>query len=38
LEIGLPENPAIPLLGIYLTDAPPYHKGRPQGLTLLLRL
>jgi hypothetical protein len=26
LEIVLPEDPDIPLLGIYLKDAPPYHK------------
>ena len=26
LEIILPEDPAIPLLGIYPKDAPPYHK------------
>jgi hypothetical protein len=26
LEIDLPEDPVIPLLGIYLKDAPPYHK------------
>jgi hypothetical protein len=27
LEIDLPENPAIPLLGIYPKDAPPFHRG-----------
>jgi hypothetical protein len=27
LETDLPENPAIPLLGIYPKDAPPYHRG-----------
>jgi hypothetical protein len=27
LEIYLPEDPAIPLLGIYPKDAPPCHKG-----------
>jgi hypothetical protein len=27
LEIDLPEDPAIPLLGIYPKDAPPCHKG-----------
>jgi hypothetical protein len=27
LEIDLPEDPAIPLLGIYPKDAPPYHRG-----------
>ena len=26
LEIVLPEDPAIPILGIYMKDAPPYHK------------
>ena len=26
LEINLPQNPAIPLLGIYLMDGPAYHK------------
>ena len=26
LEIVLPEDPTIPLLGIYPKDAPPYHK------------
>jgi hypothetical protein len=26
LEIVLPEDPVIPLLGIYPKDAPPYHK------------
>jgi hypothetical protein len=26
LEIGLPEDPAIPLLGIYIKGAPPCHK------------
>jgi hypothetical protein len=26
LEIVLPEDLAIPLLGIYLKDAPPYHE------------
>jgi hypothetical protein len=26
LEIDLPEDPAIPLLGIYPKDVPPYHK------------
>jgi hypothetical protein len=26
LEIVLPEDPAIPLLGLYLKDASPYHK------------
>jgi hypothetical protein len=26
LEIVLPEDPAIPLLGIYPKDTPPYHK------------
>jgi hypothetical protein len=26
LEIDLPEDPAIPLLGIYPKDAPPYHR------------
>jgi hypothetical protein len=27
LEIDLPEDPAIPLLGIYSNDAPPCHRG-----------
>jgi hypothetical protein len=27
LEIDLPEDPAIPLLGIYPKDAPPFHRG-----------
>jgi hypothetical protein len=27
LEIDLPEEPAIPLLGIYPKDAPPCHRG-----------
>jgi hypothetical protein len=27
LEIDLPEDPAIPLLGIYPKDAPPCHSG-----------
>jgi hypothetical protein len=27
LEIDLPEDPAIPLLGIYPKDAPPCHRG-----------
>jgi hypothetical protein len=27
LEIDLPEDPAIPLLGIYPKDAPPWHRG-----------
>jgi hypothetical protein len=27
LEIDLPEDPAIPLLGIYPKDAPPHHRG-----------
>jgi hypothetical protein len=27
LEIDLPEDPAIPLLGIYTKDAPPGHRG-----------
>jgi hypothetical protein len=27
LEIYLPEDPALPLLGIYPKDAPPCHKG-----------
>jgi hypothetical protein len=27
LEIELPEDPAIPLLGIYPKDTPPCHKG-----------
>ena len=27
LEIGLPEGPVIPLLGIYPKDAPPCHRG-----------
>jgi hypothetical protein len=27
LEIDLPKNPAMPLLGIYRKDAPPGHKG-----------
>jgi hypothetical protein len=27
LEIGLPENPAIPLLEIYPKDAPSFHRG-----------
>jgi hypothetical protein len=26
LEIGLPQELAIPVLGIYLKDAPSYHK------------
>jgi hypothetical protein len=26
LDIILPEDPAIPVLGIYLKDVPPYHK------------
>ena len=26
MEIDLPEGPAIPFLGIYPKDAPPYHK------------
>jgi hypothetical protein len=26
LEIVLPEDPAIPLLGIYPKDGPPFHK------------
>ena len=26
LEIDLPEDPAIPLLGIYPKDAPPWHR------------
>jgi hypothetical protein len=26
LEIYLPEDPAIPLTGIYLKDAPPYQR------------
>jgi hypothetical protein len=26
LEKDLPEDPAIPLLGIYPKDVPPYHK------------
>jgi hypothetical protein len=26
LEIDLPEDPAIPLLGIYPKDVPPYHR------------
>ena len=26
MEIDLPEDPAIPLLGIYPKDDPPYHK------------
>jgi hypothetical protein len=27
LEINLPEDPAILLLGIYPKDGPPYHRG-----------
>jgi hypothetical protein len=27
LKINLPEDPAIPLLGIYPKDAPPCHNG-----------
>jgi hypothetical protein len=27
LEVDLPEDPAIPLLGIYSKDAPPCHRG-----------
>jgi hypothetical protein len=27
LNIVLPEDPDIPLLGIYPEDAPPYHRG-----------
>ena len=27
LEIDLPEDPGIPLLGIYPKDAPPYQMG-----------
>ena len=27
MEIDLPEDPAIPLLGIYPKDAPPFHRG-----------
>jgi hypothetical protein len=27
LEIDVPEYAAIPLLGIYPKDAPPYHRG-----------
>jgi hypothetical protein len=27
LEINLPVDPAIPLLLIYLKDAPPWHRG-----------
>ena len=27
LEIDLPEDPAIPFLGIYSKDASPYHRG-----------
>jgi hypothetical protein len=34
LEIELPENPAIPLLGIYPKDAPPCH--RSTGFTILI--
>jgi hypothetical protein len=26
LEIDLPQDPGIPLLGIYPKEAPPYHK------------
>jgi hypothetical protein len=26
LDKDIPENPAIPLLGIYPKDAPPYHR------------
>jgi hypothetical protein len=29
LEIDLPEDPAVPFLGIYPKDAPPCHKGTP---------
>jgi hypothetical protein len=27
LKIDLPEDPAIPVLGIYPKDTPPYHRG-----------
>jgi hypothetical protein len=27
LEIDLPKDPAIPLVGTYLKDAPPFHRG-----------
>jgi hypothetical protein len=27
MRIALPQNPAVPFLGIYTKDAPPYHKG-----------
>ena len=35
LEIDLPEDPVIPLLGIYPKDVPPCHRGRSSTIFII---
>jgi hypothetical protein len=35
LEMDLPEDPAIPLLGIYPKDSPPYHRAACSNMFIL---
>ena len=35
MEIDLPEDPAIPLLGIYPKDPQPYHRGRNSSMFIV---